>query len=113
MSFRPLPTMPDKMAKMVIGRRCVDGKSDEILPIPLLLETLALEGTVVTLDAMGTRKIIAQAILGKKADCLFALAHPVRLLLCAADDAPAIARRRVVSPVISSRRGLRRQPSLW
>ena len=73
MSFRPLPTMPDKMAKMVIGQRCVDGKSNEITAIPLLLETLAPEGTVVTMDAMGTQKIIAQAFLGKKADYRLAL----------------------------------------
>jgi len=47
--------MPDKMAKMVIGQRCVDGKSNEITAIPLLLATLAPEGTVVTMDAMGTQ----------------------------------------------------------
>jgi predicted transposase YbfD/YdcC len=46
--------MLDKMAKMVIGQRCVDGKSNEITAIPLLLATLASEGTVVTMDAMGT-----------------------------------------------------------
>ena len=51
---------------MVTGQRCVDGKSNEITAILLLLETLALEGTIVTIDTMGTRKIIAT--LGKKAD---------------------------------------------
>jgi predicted transposase YbfD/YdcC len=55
-------------AGMVTGQRCVDGKSNEITAILLLLETLALEGTIVTIDTMGTRKIIAQATLGKKAD---------------------------------------------
>jgi len=40
---------------MVIGQRCVDGKSNEITAIPLLLATLAPEGTVVTMDAMGTQ----------------------------------------------------------
>lgn len=65
--------MPDKMAKMVIGQRCVDGKSNEITALPLLLETLALEATIVTIDATGTQKIIAPAILGKKAAYLLAL----------------------------------------
>jgi predicted transposase YbfD/YdcC len=60
-------------ASMVIGQRCVDGKSNEITAIPLLLETLALEGAIVTIDAMGTQKAIAQAILDKKADYLLAL----------------------------------------
>jgi predicted transposase YbfD/YdcC len=60
-------------AGMVIGQRCVDGKSNEITAIPLLLETLALEGAVVTIDAIGTQKAVAQAILNKKADYLLAL----------------------------------------
>lgn len=58
---------------LVIGQRCVDGKSNEITAIPELLKTLALEGAVVTIDAMGTQKAIAQAILNKKADYVLAL----------------------------------------
>jgi DDE_Tnp_1-associated len=46
---------------LVIGQRCVDGKSNEITAIPE--QTLALEGAVVTIGAMGTQKAIAQAIL--------------------------------------------------
>ena len=60
-------------AGTVIGQRCVDGKSNEITAIPLLLGTLALEGTIVTIDAMGTQKAIAKAIIGKKADYILAL----------------------------------------
>jgi predicted transposase YbfD/YdcC len=58
---------------MVIGQRCVDGKSNEITAIPLLLNTLDIAGTLVTLDAMGAQKTIARAILDKKADYLLAL----------------------------------------
>lgn len=57
----------------MIGQRCVDGKSNEITAIPQLLETLAIKGTIVTIDAMGTQKAIAQAILSKKADYVLAL----------------------------------------
>ena len=60
-------------AGLVIGQRCVDGKSNEIKAIPQLLETLTIEGTIVTIDAMGTQKAVAQAILNRKADYLLAL----------------------------------------
>ena len=38
---------------MVLGQREVDGKSNEITAIPELLDTLHLDGSIVTLDAMG------------------------------------------------------------
>ena len=60
-------------AGLVIGQRCVDSKSNEITAIPQLLETLAIEGAIVTIDAMGTQKAVAQAILNRKADYVLAL----------------------------------------
>jgi predicted transposase YbfD/YdcC len=44
---------------LVLGQRAVDGKSNEITAIPELLDTLHLEGAIVTLDAMGCQKDIA------------------------------------------------------
>jgi hypothetical protein len=39
----------------LVLRQCnVDEKSNEITVIPMLLQVLALEGCIVTLDAMGT-----------------------------------------------------------
>jgi predicted transposase YbfD/YdcC len=58
---------------LVIGQRCVDGKSNEIKAIPQLLETLAIEGTIVTIDAMGTQKAVVQAIVDRKAEYVLAL----------------------------------------
>lgn len=58
---------------LAIGQRCVDGKSNEITAIPELLKTLAIEGAIVTIDAMGTQKAIARAILDRKADYVLAL----------------------------------------
>jgi len=40
---------------IVVGQRKVDDKSNEISAIPELLEVLAIEGCVVTIDAMGYR----------------------------------------------------------
>jgi len=51
----------------VLGQRCVDGKSNEITAIPELLDQLALENSIVTLDAMGCQTAIAEKILARGA----------------------------------------------
>lgn len=53
---------------LVLGQVAVDGKSNEIIAIPELLSMLALQGCVVTVDALGCQKDIAQAIVDEKAD---------------------------------------------
>jgi len=53
-----------------LGQREVDGKSNEITAIPALLETLSLKNCIVTLDAMGCQKAIADRILERGADYL-------------------------------------------
>lgn len=47
---------------LVLGQQKVDGKSNEITAVPLLLRLLNLKGAVVTLDAMGTQTAIAAQI---------------------------------------------------
>ena len=49
----------------MLGQREVDGKSNEITAIPELLDTLHLDGAIVTLDAMGCQKDIAARIRDK------------------------------------------------
>src|SRR5919112_4206873 len=58
---------------LALGQRAVDGKSNEIVTIPELLESLHLEGCIVTLDAMGCQKDIAAQIRAKGADYLLML----------------------------------------
>ncbi len=58
---------------MILGHRPVDGKSNEITAIPEFLDGLALDGAIVTIDAMGTQKDIAAAIIKQKADYVLAL----------------------------------------
>jgi hypothetical protein len=58
---------------LVLGQREVDGKSNEITAIPELLETLSLENSIVTLDAMGCQKTIAGQILERGADYVLVL----------------------------------------
>ena len=58
---------------LALGQRAVDCKSNEIVAVPELLETLHLEGCIVTLDAMGCQKDIAAQIRAKGADYLLVL----------------------------------------
>ena len=53
---------------LVLGQLRVDEKTNEIKAIPELLEILCLKGCVVTIDAMGTQKEIAEKIIDKEAD---------------------------------------------
>jgi predicted transposase YbfD/YdcC len=59
--------------RMVLGQTKVGDKSNEIVAIPALLELLAIEGAVVTIDAMGCQRAIAQKIIDKKGDYVLAL----------------------------------------
>ena len=58
---------------LVLAQEVTQEKSNEITAIPGVLETLQLEGALVTIDAMGCQTKIAEAILEKKADYLLAL----------------------------------------
>src|SRR6266571_438305 len=58
---------------LVLGQRRVDEKSNEITAIPKLLDALELSGTVVTIDAMGCQRAIAEKIVAKKADYILAV----------------------------------------
>jgi predicted transposase YbfD/YdcC len=59
--------------QLVLGQVKVDDKSNEITAIPELLQALALEGCIVTIDAMGCQKEIAAAIVDKRADYVLTL----------------------------------------
>ena len=59
--------------RLVLGQVKVAEKSNEIVAIPKLLHMLAIEGAVVTIDAMGCQRDIAQTIIDKKADYILAL----------------------------------------
>lgn len=58
---------------LVLGQVKTDEKSNEITAIPKLLEILSIENTVVTIDAMGCQKEIADKIIEKKADYILAV----------------------------------------
>jgi predicted transposase YbfD/YdcC len=59
--------------RLVLGQVKVAEKKNEIVAIPKLLDMLAIEGAVVTIDAIGCQRDIAQKIRDKKADYVLAL----------------------------------------
>ena len=59
--------------RLVLGQVKVAEKSNEIIAIPALLDMLAIAGAIVTIDAMGCQRDIAQKILDNKADYVLAL----------------------------------------
>lgn len=64
--------------RLVLGQTKVSAKSNEITAIPALLEMLDISGCIITIDAMGTQKSIAQKIIAANADYILSLKdnHP-------------------------------------
>jgi predicted transposase YbfD/YdcC len=64
--------------RVVLGQVKTEDKSNEITAIPRLLELLVLRGCIVTIDAMGCQKEIAQAIRARDAHYVLGLKgnHP-------------------------------------
>ena len=58
---------------LVLGQVKTEEKSNEITAIPQLLERLALQGCIVTIDAMGCQTEIARLIIEQEADYVLAL----------------------------------------
>lgn len=56
-----------------LGQKAVDEKSNEITAIPELLDKIQVKGQIVTIDAMGTQKAVAEKIRRKRADYVLAL----------------------------------------
>ena len=66
--------------RLVLGQTKVAEKSNEITAIPALLELLSIEGAIVTIDAMGCQREIAEKIREKKADYMRWLAKTGQIL---------------------------------
>lgn len=60
-------------ARIVLGQKKVLEKSNEITAIPELLEWLDIKGAIVTIDAMGCQHEVADKIINKKGNYIFAL----------------------------------------
>lgn len=58
---------------IVLGQIKTDEKSNEITAIPELIKSLEIEGCIISTDAMGCQKKIAETIIDKKGDYVFGL----------------------------------------
>jgi predicted transposase YbfD/YdcC len=56
-----------------LGQVACEDKSNEITAIPELLKLVDLQGAIITIDAMGTQKAIAEQIINQNADYVLAL----------------------------------------
>ena len=59
--------------RLVLGQQAVAERSNEITAIPALLEKLAIRGALVTIDAIGCQRAIAEQITDAGGDYLLAL----------------------------------------
>lgn len=59
--------------RLVLAQQKVDEKSNEITAIPALLEMLEIAGCIITIDAMGCQKEIAQQIIDQQGDYVLAV----------------------------------------
>ena len=60
-------------SNLVLGQIRVNEKSNEITAIPELLDTLLIQGNIITIDAMGTQTNIADKIIKNGADYILAV----------------------------------------
>jgi len=60
-------------SRIVLGQKKVDTKTNEITEIPKLLEWLDLNGSIVTIDAMGCQKEIASQIIDQGGNYVLSL----------------------------------------
>jgi predicted transposase YbfD/YdcC len=59
--------------RLVLGQEATDEKSNEITAIPKLLALLELKGCIVTIDAMGCQRGIAEQIIDQEGDYVLGL----------------------------------------
>lgn len=67
--------------RLVLGQLATDKKSNEITAIPKLLDMFCQKGMIITIDAMGTQKDIAQKIIEKEGDYVLSLKENQKSLL--------------------------------
>lgn len=60
-------------SRLILANQAVETKSNEITAIPLLLRQLDVTGCLVTIDAMGCQRAIAQQIIDQQAQYVLAL----------------------------------------
>ncbi len=73
--------------RILLGQVKVAQKSNEITAIPKLLETIDIKGCIITIDAMGCQKAVANQIVHQEGDYVLALKGNQHNLLTAVEQA--------------------------
>ena len=76
--------------KMTLGEEVVQGKENEIVAIPRLLELLSIEGCLISIDAMGCQTKIASQIVEQGGDYLLQVKGNQKALLEEIEDSFAL-----------------------
>jgi predicted transposase YbfD/YdcC len=79
--------------RLVLGQEATAEKSNEITAIPKLLELLELKGCIVTIDAMGCQRAIAEQIVAQGGDYVLGLKGNQSNLQEAVEDFFAVAQK--------------------
>lgn len=88
-------------SQLVLGQLKVEAKSNEIPAIPALLDLLDIAGCIVTVDAMGCQKAIAQQIVDGGADYVLAVKGNQGSLFDEVQELFAYADQIAFDPVVS------------
>lgn len=59
--------------RLVLGQEAIDDKSNEITALPKLLKLLEIKGCIITIDAMGCQRAIADQIIEQEGNYVFGL----------------------------------------
>jgi predicted transposase YbfD/YdcC len=73
--------------RILLGQVKVDKKSNEITAIPKLLETIDINSCIITIDAMGCQKAVANQVVQQEGDYVLALKGNQKNLLTAVEQA--------------------------
>ncbi len=100
-------------AGLILGQQATAKKSNEKTAIPELLATLAWEGCIVTIDAMGTQPNIVQAIRDKGADDVLAVKDNQPRLAGRCETSSTLSGQRLRLHRIASTKSSRRITAAW
>lgn len=79
--------------RLVLGQEATDDKSNEITALPRLLKLLEIKGCIVTIDAMGCQRTIAEQIIDQDGDYVLGLKGNQGKLHEAVEDFFSVARQ--------------------
>ncbi len=85
--------------RMSLGQEIVDGKENEIVAIPRLLELICIENAIITIDAIGCQREIAEKIIDQQAQYILQVKSNQKTLLENIEDSFSV--KKIISTNIT------------